>query len=139
MISDNLFKSLKHNYSGYKRFLDGQELEKGYKPDYVLKKGNDYIILESENNSSRKMYVGGMIKAAHFLQNDKTGILIYVIKHRNNTKPTSIANHLKRYFSWVKENTNLRDIYVIDTDSYYFEEKVLPLDCEDFELKSYKV
>ena len=139
MIPDRIFKSLEHVYKDYKKYLNGQELEKGYKPDYVLKKKNQFVILESENNSSRKMYVGGMIKAAHFLKDEKSGILIYVIKHRNNTKPISIANHLRKYFEWIKDKTNLQEIYVIDTETYLTDDKVLPLDCEDFNLNSFKV
>lgn len=98
MIPDKIFKNLIHAYRGYKVFLNGSALEMGYKPDYVLKRGNDYIILESENSSSRKTFVGGMIKAAHFLQEEKTGVLVFVIVPKKNTKATSIANHLVPYF-----------------------------------------
>jgi len=139
MIPDKVFKNLEHVYKDYTKYSNGQELEQGYKPDCVLKKNNQFVILESENNSSRKMYIGGMIKAAHFLQNEKFGILIYVIKHRNNTKPISIANHLRKYFEWIKDKTNLQEIYVIDTDNYFTNDKVLALDCEDFNLNSFKV
>ncbi len=71
MIPDKEFKSLKHNLNEYSKYLCGQSLEQGYKPDYVLRKGNDYVILESENSSSRKTYVGGMMKAAHFVQDER--------------------------------------------------------------------
>ena len=71
MIPDKQFKELNHTFKGYAKYLCGQSLEPGYKPDFVLKKGNEYLILESENSSSRKTFVGGMIKAAHFLQNEK--------------------------------------------------------------------
>ncbi|MFC6858964.1 hypothetical protein [Zunongwangia atlantica] len=139
MIPDRIFKQLKHEYAGYNKYLNGQQLERGYKPDYVLRNKNDYIILESENNSSRKMYVGGMMKAAHFLQNKKTGILIFVIKFRDNTKPISIAKHLKRYFNWIYQNTNLREVYIIDMEDYYCDECVLSIDSADFQIKSHKV
>lgn len=112
MISDRIFKQLKHEYTGYHTYLNGQELERGYKPDYVLRNKNDYIILESENNSSRKQYVGGMMKAAHFLQKEKTGILIFVIKLRDNTKPISIGKHLKRYFNWISK-TQTYERYIL--------------------------
>ena len=78
-IPDKLFKSLEHSNKGFIKYMNGQTLEAGYKPDYVLKKNNDYLILESENCSSRKTFVGGMMKAAHFLQNQRSGNLIFVI------------------------------------------------------------
>ena len=74
MITDKTFKSLEHTYTGFVKYLNGQQLESGYKPDYVLKNRSKYIILESENSSSRKTYIGGMLKAAHFLQNERKGI-----------------------------------------------------------------
>jgi len=95
MIPDKIFKAIAHNCAGYAKFTNGGQLEQGYKPDYVLKKGSDYIILESENSSSRKTFVGGMIKAAHFLQNLNRGILIFIIMPKGNIQAAAIARHLK--------------------------------------------
>lgn len=139
MIKDKVFKSLKHSYKGYKKFKAGEALEQGYKPDYVLKKGNDYIILESENSSSRKTFVGGLIKAAHFFQNEKTGLLIFVIVPKKNTKGSSIAKHLKLYLNWLQEKTNLKDVYVIEASKYYNDGALMSLDCKKFTNCSYKV
>jgi hypothetical protein len=132
MIKDKLFKSLRHSYKGFDTLHNGQELEPGYKPDYVLINKNEYIILESENSSSRKTYVGGLIKAAHYLQNDKKGKLIFVIVPKKNTKASSIANHLKPYLKWIQASTNLNEVYVIEAKSYYSDGHVLALDCKDF-------
>src|SRR5436190_21098252 len=132
MIPDKIFKNLIHAYKGYEVFLKGNALEQGYKPDYVLKKGDDYIILESENSSSRKTFVGGMIKAAHFLQDKKTGILIFVMVPKKNTKVVSITNHLIPYFKWVKQKTNLREIFVIEAKIYFNKQIVLAIDGKDF-------
>lgn len=106
------FKPLKYNRNEYSNYLCGQSLEHGYKPDYVLRKKNDYVILETESSSSRKTYVGGLMKAAHFLQDERKGILIFVIVPRINTKASSIASHLKLYYNWIKDITNLESIYV---------------------------
>ena len=95
-IPDKLFKRLLHQCDGYEIHLSGNSLEPGYKPDFVLKKEEDYLILESENASSRKTFVGGMIKAAHFLQGNRTGKLIFVIVAKKNTSARAIANHLKK-------------------------------------------
>jgi len=139
MIPDKIFKAIAHNCAGYDKFSNGGQLEQGYKPDYVLKKGSDYIILESENSSSRKTFVGGMIKAAHFLQNLNTGILIFIIVPKNNTQASAIARHLRKYLSWLRDKTNLKDVYVIEADSYYKDESVLTLGSPEFENIAIKV
>jgi hypothetical protein len=132
MIPDKLFKELQHLCKGYKPFARGGILEQGYKPDYVLKKQNDYIILESENSSSRKTFVGGLIKAAHFLSGDKTGTLIFVIVPKPNTTDSAIARHLQKYLLWVSDKTNLRDVYVVESNSYYKDEALLTLLSKSF-------
>lgn len=141
MIPDKIFKNLNHSFDGFQKLSNGQFLESGYKPDYVLKKGNDFIILESENCSSRKTYVGGLIKAAHYLQNEKTGKLIFVIEPKKNTKVVSIARHLKKYLDWLGKMTNLNDVYVIEANKYYCESKgvLCSLDSETFYSFAHKV
>ena len=74
MIADRDFKALTHRCRSYKMHTNGGDLEKGYRPDYVLRKLDDFVILESENSSSRKTYVGAMAKAAHYLRNEKPGV-----------------------------------------------------------------
>jgi len=139
MIKDSLFKTLNHCHKGFNKHLNGQELEGGYKPDYVLRKNDDYIILESENTSSRKTYVGGMIKAAHFLQGDRKGKLIFVIVPKENTTALAIAKHLKLYLKWIGDKTNLKEVYVIEAAAYYTNEIVMALDCKDFKSCSLRV
>lgn len=139
MIADKIFKSLGHTYEGYSKHLNGQALEPGYKPDFVLRKSSDYIILESENSSSRKTFVGGMMKAAHYFQNDRTGKLIFVIVPKENTSAFSIAKHLGQYLKWIECKTNLRDVFVIEADLYYGSNVLLTLDCKDFEGCAFKV
>ncbi|WP_041258208.1 hypothetical protein [Fibrella aestuarina] len=139
MIRDKVFKTLLHSHSGYKILYTGQELEAGYKPDCVLVKDSDYIILESEGATNRKVYVGGMVKAAHFLQNDRSGKLIFVLSPTKNTKSETIARHLKPYLNWLDGKTNLRDVYVIDDDKYYSEANLIALDGSDFQASAFKV
>ena len=139
MIPDMIFKSLGHSCKGYKMYKDGQSLEQGYKPDYVLKKDDNYIILESENSSSRKTFVGGLIKAAHYLQEERTGILVFIIVPKKNTKASSISSHLKKYFDWIKDSTNLREIHVIEAGHYLNEEKVVKLLSRDFKKLAHSI
>lgn len=134
-----MFKSLEHSHADFESFHNGQVLESGYKPDCVLRNGNEYIILESENSSSRKTYVGGMIKAAHFLQNDRFGKLVFVIVPKKNTRAATIANHLRPYLIWLGEKTNLRDDYVIEAGKYYNKGRILALDSDCFYSFAFKV
>ena len=138
-IPDKVFKTLNHSYKGFVTLYTGQEIEPGYKPDLVLRKANQYIILESETATSRKTYVGGMMKAAHFLQNKKKGKLIFVVYPKKNTKAVSIAMHLRPYLDWIKNVTNLKDVYVIEAGKYYSGGNVLSLDCKDFLSCAFKV
>lgn len=132
MIPDKIFKSLLHGYLDYTNFSNGGEVEKGYKPDFVLNKDNDFIILESENCSSRKTFVGGLIKASHFLTGNRHGILIFVIVPKVNTKAESIALHLKKYFEFVTPISNIRNVYVIEADKYFNNDNVIKILEKDF-------
>lgn len=131
MIPDKLFKALLHNCEGYTMFATGGALAPGYKPD-VLKNDNDFIILESELSTSRKTFIGGMIKAAYFLQGDKTGTLVYIMTLKKNTTAASIAAQLKTYLQWIVDKTNLRDVYVIEHSQYYASGQVQTLLGKDF-------
>lgn len=139
MIPDRQFKELLHCSKAYGNHLNGQELEPGYKPDFVLKNGNDFIILESENSSSRKTFVGGMMKAAHFLQGDKQGKLVFVLVPKKNTTAKAIAKHLMPYFKWIKDKTNLTEVYVIEARQYYNNDCVMDLLGDDFNTVALKV
>ncbi len=117
-MKDKLFKNLLHNADGYLILNSGGQLVKGYKPDTVLQKDNDYIIMECDTGTSRKGYLGAMMKAARFLSNEKNGILILVIKEKRNTTVKQIAEHLREYLKWLKPLTNLRTVYLIETTKY---------------------
>lgn len=131
-IKDRDFKMLKHSFTDYSVYKTGQELAKGYKPDYVLANGNDFIILESESKTDRKAYLGALIKAAHFLQGENTGMLVFVILERGNTNLPQIVNHLKPYYEWIQDKTNLREIFLIESGTYFSSGQVMSLDCEEF-------
>lgn len=139
MISDREFKMLSHFCPGYSMYTNGAELLPGYKPDYVLNKDNDYVILESENTSSRKLFIGGLIKAAHFTQLERTGKLVFVMVPKENTTAKSITEQLRTYFNWVKDKTNLSEIYVIEANSYYCNGTLLELLSTEFKNIALKV
>lgn len=117
-MKDNLFKQLLHSAEGYAVLNSGGQLTKGYKPDTVLQNGNDYIIMECDTGTSRKGYLGAMLKAARFLTSEKNGKLVLVIKEKPNTTVKQIAEHLREYLAWLRPLTNLRTVYLIETTMY---------------------
>jgi hypothetical protein len=117
-MKDNFFKKLSHNAKGYLLVNSGGQLTKGYKPDIVLNKGNEYIIMECDTGTSRKGYLGAMLKAARFLTNENEGMLILVIKEKTNTTVKQIAAHLQEYLTWLQPLTNLRIVYLIKITQY---------------------
>ncbi|NVN18241.1 hypothetical protein GUA46_07800 [Muricauda sp. HICW] len=124
---DKYFKRLNHKSKGYQVTHRGQQLSYGYKPDLVLVDDYErYIILESEHGTSRKHFIGGMIKAAHFLTKNN-GVLIFVILVKKNTTEEQIANHLSSYLKWIKSLTKLRDVYVLSDLNYCSENEPIEL------------
>lgn len=139
MIPDKVFKALNHACVGYTKQLNGQTLSRGYKPDYVLKNGDRFIIMESEAATSRKTFVGGLVKAANFLQAERNGSLIFVIVPKANINVAVIAKHLKPYLEWLRPITNLRDVYVIEAGAYYSATSLIMLFSEEFFERATKV
>ncbi|HNU47266.1 MAG TPA: hypothetical protein PKM40_00445 [Bacteroidia bacterium] len=117
-MKDGVFKKLVHFAEGYSIVNSGKQLAKGYKPDTVLQNQNEYIIMECDTGTSRKGYLGAMLKASKFLTMEKQGIFILVIKEKPNTTVKQIAEHLREYLVWIKTLTNLRLIYLIETTKY---------------------
>ncbi len=134
-MKDSQFKNLEHKFKDFKIIANGQQLDDGYKPDVVLNKGSEYVILESEHGSSRKHFLGGLMKAAKYLSGSRTGILVFVIKIKENTNESQISDHLAQYLHWIKSLTNLKEVYVI-SDANYCPSKI-PLEiCEKEFLKA---
>lgn len=117
-MKDKLFKNLLHSAEGYRILNSGGQLTKGYKPDTVLQNENDYIIMECDTGTSRKGYLGAMLKAARFLSEERKGILVLVIKEKPNTTVGQIAGHLQDYLIWLKPMTNLSAVYLIESGKY---------------------
>ncbi|TWI77669.1 hypothetical protein IQ13_4268 [Lacibacter cauensis] len=138
-MKDKLFKNLLHSAEGYAIFNSGGQLTKGYKPDTVLKCGEDYIIMECDTGTSRKGYLGSMLKAARYLTKEKKGILILVIKEKPNTTVKQIAEHLREYLAWLKPLTNLRIVYLIETTKYCPDKIPLKLLSSEFEKCAIKI
>ena len=132
-MKDKLFKNLPHNAEDYVLLNSGGQLTKGYKPDTVLQKENEYIIMECDTGTSRNGYLGAMLKAAKFLVKERNGILILVIKEKPNTTVKQIAEHLREYLTWLKPLTNLRVVCLIETTKYCPDKIPLKLLSSEFE------
>jgi len=138
-MKDAVFKNLLHRAKGYERHSSGGEIAKGYKPDYSLKKGNEFIILECDTGTSRKGYVGAVTKASKFLTGEKNGVLVLVMKEKGNTTVIQISNHLQPYLEWLRPLTNLKIVFVIAIDHYCPDEEPLELLEQVFYKKSTKI
>jgi hypothetical protein len=117
-MNDREFKNLKHLAKGYRKHSDGGNIEKNYQPDFSLVNGEDFILLEHESEPNRKTILADMIKAAHFLQNDKTGILIIVMTPKGTSSLGSYPKHIQAYLDWIGDKTNLKTVYFIDETDY---------------------
>jgi hypothetical protein len=131
-MQDALFKNLLHKAAGYQIISHGQEIDKGYKPDVVLKSEDDYIIMECDTGTTRKAYIGGMVKAAKYLSGNRKGIAVFVIEEKDNTTVTQIHSHLIPYFEWIKPLTNLKAVYLISVKAYCPVDKPLEIFTADF-------
>ncbi|NQU35085.1 MAG: hypothetical protein HQ521_17810 [Bacteroidetes bacterium] len=138
-MTDANFKSLKHHAPGYIKYSNGQEVEKNYSPDYVLIRDNSYILLEHESEPNRKTIVADMIKAAHFLQGEKVGILVIVLTPKRKSSLESYPKHIKKYFDWVGDKTNLEEIYFIRESDYQADNDIIEINSHRFIDLSYRI
>lgn len=132
---------MNHRVDGFLIISKGSEIEKGYKPDIDLKHKtkDDYTIIECENNSNRKVFLGGMMKAAMYLTGKRSGILVFVMSESENTSMRQIANQLKKYFEFIKSITNLKEVYVIKQIDYFSRKNTLCILSRSFLEKAFKI
>ena len=105
-MNDATFKACEHQVgNGNKNVSIGKEVSKGYKPDVTVEdsEGNLLYILECEQKTDRKAFLGDFIKAEfHAEDNKQNPELIIVMKKINNTTTKQIAEHLRPYIEWLK-------------------------------------
>ena len=138
-MKDADFKILKHHAKGYSKFCDGKEIENNFSPDFVLNKGNDFILIEHESEPNRKTIVADVIKAAHFLQGDRTGSLVIVMTPKRNSSIQSYPKHVKPYLVWIKDKTNLKEVYFLSEDDYFHNGNILEINSKQFNYLSIKI
>jgi hypothetical protein len=132
MIKDANFKMLRHCCKEYEVYSSGTEIQKNYSPDFVLKSGNKYIIIEHETEPNRKTIVADVFKAAYFLQEEKEGILVIVMTPKKPSSFESYPKHVLSYYNWLKERTNLTDVIFVHESNYYDGKVVLVINDEVF-------
>ncbi len=138
-MKDADFKILQHHAKGYSKFCDGKKIENNFSPDFVLNKGKDFIIIEHESEPNRKTIVADMIKTAHFLQGERTGSLVIVMTPKRNSSLKSYPKHIKPYLVWIKNKTNLKDVYFISEADYFHNGIILEINSEQFNDLSIKI
>jgi len=103
-MRDSEFKELRHVTGSLRIHSRGTEIAPGYKPDLTLvdNLGKVQFILECEQKTDRKAFIGDFIKAEMFSEeNDHHPALIIVMQEQDNTKVRHISRHLQPYVSWL--------------------------------------
>ncbi len=132
-MKDADFKALNHCCNGFEIFSYGKAIQKNYSPDCVLKCRDEYVIVEHETEPNRKTIVADIFKAAYYLQDNKKGILIIVLTPKGTSSFESYLKHSLPYFKWLKERTNLQDVYFIHESEYFKDDIVLSIKSDDFQ------
>ena len=97
----------------------------GYKPDVTVEdaNGNLLYILECEQKTDRKAFLGTFIKAEYHAEHKKQKPeLIIVMQECNNTTTEQIAAHLRLYIEWLKSKgggqLSLSAVQVLSDEEY---------------------
>ena len=126
-MDDMRFKGLPHPIGDHKVVSAGKAVTtgyKGYKPDVLVADSTGLVrfILESENKTDRKAFLGDLLKAEMYAEQSVcTPELIIVMTPSSNTTVRHIAKQLHVYAAWLAEKKNgslsLSAVQVIsDTD-----------------------
>lgn len=119
------FKTLPHclgsnHFSSY-----GNEVSKGYKPDFTISDSRNQLlfIIEVENKTDRKAVIGDLVKAEKHAEDcGAHPVLIIVMREYGNTTVRQIANQLTTYATWLdrlkRGQLNLADVLVLSDEEY---------------------
>ncbi|MBI4023624.1 MAG: hypothetical protein HY360_01500 [Verrucomicrobia bacterium] len=124
-MKDSEFKQLEHRTPAYHIAVIGREAARGYKPDLTVKnrRGQIVFIVESEQKTDRKAFLGDLVKAEKFAEGKRWHpVLIIVMQPLPNTTVPQIARHLAPYAAWLRRlkggSLHLSEILVISDDNY---------------------
>jgi hypothetical protein len=124
-MKDSEFKALKHPVGKYIIASTGSNVSTGYKPDITVKNlgGELKFIIESEQKTDRKAFLGDLLKAEmHSEQQKAHPELIIVMQPFANTTTKQIADHLRPYKQWLAQKNggqlNLSEVHVLSAVEY---------------------
>ncbi|RQT56433.1 hypothetical protein DF043_23555 [Burkholderia cepacia] len=103
-MQDGEFKTFNHPVGDLLIASRGTAVSTGYKPDVTVQDtdGKLRFILESEQKTDRKTFLGALIKAEMYAeQQDAHPGLVIVMQPASNTTTRQIANHLRPYKEWL--------------------------------------
>ncbi len=124
-MKDSGFKSLNHQIGVNVIASKGTQVAKGYKPDITIKnsQGQTTFILESEQKTDRKAFLGDLLKAEKYSEEQAASPeLIIVMQPFENTTTLQITDHIRPYAQWLSGLKNgkmaLSSIQVLSDDEY---------------------
>lgn len=124
-MKDAEFKALNHPVGANVIASSGSAVSAGYKPDITVKDANGALqfIIESEQKTDRKAFLGDLLKAEMHSERQKAcPELIIVMRPFGNTTTKQIADHLRPYKQWLAQKNggklNLSEVHVL-TDVEY--------------------
>src|SRR3546814_1446041 len=110
-MKDAEFKMLNHPISADWIASRGREVAPGYKPDVTVRDASGALafILEAEQKTDRKAFLGDLIKAEMYAEQEGANpTLLIVMQPQPNTTTEQIANHLRPYGAWLdRKSTRL--------------------------------
>jgi hypothetical protein len=102
-----------------------QQIASGYKPDVVVRDtdGRLSAIIECETTTSRKAFLGDLLKAEKYASDDGVHpTLLIVLQEKENTTVEQIANHISNYSTWLAGleggTLQLRNVLVISDHDF---------------------
>mgnify|MGYP001278466454 CR=1 FL=1 len=124
-MKDSDFKQLAHQIGALRIGSSGSQVSAGYKPDITIvdASGKVMFILESEQKTDRKAFLGDVLKAEKYSEEcNATPTLVIVMQQQSNTTVKQIANHIHLYISWLRMRVNggmrLAGLLVISDTEY---------------------
>lgn len=124
-MKDAEFKALNHPAGNNIIVTRGTAVAAGYKPDITITDTNGQLkyILESEQKTDRKAFLGDLLKAEmHAEQHSASPELVIVMQQFSNTTTKQIADHMSPYKQWLAQKNggklNISAIHVLSDVDY---------------------
>lgn len=114
-----------HQVGSNRIATNGGQVTTGYKPDLTIQSQNNDVvfIVESEQETDRKAFLGDYIKAEKYSQeNNYNPMLIIVMQVFPNTTVQQIASHLEPYLTWFNNGfgnaAKIKNILIMSDTEY---------------------